>query len=204
MSKVSDVLPPPVKKTNRAVFKKGNRKLTASDSLLLKCSEVISSEGQMCPHPPQLPKIHRISVITLFGKTMSQMIKAIPDGISKEMAKIDCQQVLLRYRFQQPIQQPIRQPSYQQFSQQQGTKSIYSSDDIPVTGSHTQTGQYNQSVYQELQVPQQTVVPTPISMYSSPGTPESAMQSISPISPTYDRFLNVTDPLYLPTTNYNQ
>ena len=109
MSKVSDVLPPPVKKTNRAVFKKGNRKLTASDSLLLKCSEVISSvrRANVPPPAPVTQDSSKCDADTLFGKTMSQMIKAIPDGISKEMAKIDCQQVLLQYRFQQPIQRPI-------------------------------------------------------------------------------------------------
>ena len=45
----------------------------------------------------------------LFGKTVAKLTKRIPDELMKEMAKIECQQILFRYRFQQQQQNPQNQ-----------------------------------------------------------------------------------------------
>ena len=43
----------------------------------------------------------------LFGKTCEKMIGDITDPMTKEMAKIEVQQFLVRYRFQLAIQRPF-------------------------------------------------------------------------------------------------
>ena len=47
----------------------------------------------------------------LFGKTMARFVKGISNEMAKEQAKLECQQLLFRYRFQH-IQQHQNQTNF--------------------------------------------------------------------------------------------
>ena len=70
----------------------------------------------------------------LFGKMISRLVKEIHNQMNKEIAKIECQQILLRYRFQ-TSQHSATQP--QQYNQVQNNFS-------PPAPLSTQPQQYSQ------------------------------------------------------------
>ena len=94
-STMAEKPPHPPKKTQQIV-KQGKSKLSPSDDLLLSCTKVISSvaKRQNISAGPINETITDDPDV-LFGKTMALMAKEIPDGMQKEMAKLECQQVLI-------------------------------------------------------------------------------------------------------------
>ena len=78
--------------------------MNASDVLasVAKRSELTS------PNPPKLPSPEMESD-ELFGQNMAHLVKEIPDAMCKEMAKLECQQIIFKCRFQsQHWQMPER------------------------------------------------------------------------------------------------
>ena len=123
----------------------------------------------------------------LFGKTMPIMAKEIPDGMQKEMAKLECQQVLIRYRFQQTQNFYLQQQAYQQ----QTSRSLFPSQGSFSNNIPSQKP-YHPPQTQNYQQPSQQ-------LYSPPRTPRAALQNqISParsdrvnLSLSYDHFIRL-------------
>ena len=77
-------------------YKKNSKgKRYAADDVLLQASDILASVAKR----PNLPDSPQPDADDLFGQTMAKLIKEIPDDMTKEMAKIECQQVIFRYRF---------------------------------------------------------------------------------------------------------
>ena len=83
---------------------------------------------------------------------MAQLISTLPDGMPKEFAKIECQQVILRYRFNQNVppvnlmNNTLNNSSSIQNMESRG--SFYSPPGTPYTPTYTHMVQGINSGYQ--------------------------------------------------------
>ena len=108
----------PLKGSKSSVRK---RKLN-HDDMLMQVSGALASISKRPPptqiiHTPSHPPPPReYDSDALFGKTMALMTKQIKDEMAKDMAKIECQQVMLRFRANNTVHHdPYPQPSMPSF-----------------------------------------------------------------------------------------
>ena len=100
--------PPPKKLFVRNPFQnqKKKKKKTTTDDLILQATKVlasVTSNNQKSPATPKTPQraIPDMDIVDeLFGTSIARQVANIKDPMLKEAAKIECQQVVFKYRFQ--------------------------------------------------------------------------------------------------------
>ena len=184
--------------------KKRRKSKSTGDELIMSCTDLISSVAKKQNNEQSTDSSKQIEdKDLLFGKTMAAMVKEIPDGMQKEMAKLECQQILIRYRFnpQPQPEHPLPQPS--QYSQSQPNQyprqpyqysppqpRQYPHQPMPRTlfsppmsnnkhqVTHSQSQNHGQNPSHDI--------------FSPPQTPTSPTQTLDlPSSPTYDHFIKL-------------
>ena len=106
--------PPPIRNAiGSKTLKTTCSKKGTSEDLIYQASSVLKSieTNRMQPSPalPPIP-IREDDADELFGKAMTRLIKGVTNEMQKEMAKIECQQIIFRYRF--TSQQHLSPPAF--------------------------------------------------------------------------------------------
>lgn len=126
---------PPLKGSKSSVRKRKPN----HDDMLMQVSGALAAISKRPPptqiihtpsHPPPPPPREDDSD-ALFGKTMALMAKQIKDEMAKDMAKIECQQVMLRFRANNTVRHdPYPQPSMPSFDNNSSYRSMLSSGHV--------------------------------------------------------------------------
>ena len=126
---------------------------------------------------------------------MAQLISTLPDGMPKELAKLECQQVILRYRFNQNVQ-PVNliNNTLNNSLSHQNMESRGSFCSPPSTSfSYTQMVQGNNDGYQIEKTPRM-----PLNSSLQEDNVDNNSQRYDAVSPTYPdmnsgRFIRLGD-----------
>ena len=106
--------PPPIRNViGSRLPKQLTPKKATSEDLIYQASSVLKSVATNRRQPsPALPPtpIREDDTDELFGKTMTRLIKGVTNEMQKEMAKIECQEIIFRYRF--ASQQHLPPPAF--------------------------------------------------------------------------------------------
>ena len=113
--------PPPKKLFVRNPFQnqKNKKKKTTADDLILQATNVLASvtnNNKKSPATPKTPQraIPDMDIVDeLFGTSIARQVANIKDPMLKEAAKIECQQVVFKYRFQS--EQNVKTTPYTSF-----------------------------------------------------------------------------------------
>ena len=142
--------------TDSSLHKSQKKKMPATDDLIFQSSGVmqfvVAKRLNQRPVPASQPAREE-DEDDLLGKTMTRLVKGISNDMAKEQAKLECPQLLFRYRFQHILQHqnqphfdsPLHSPTQNLTSHSGGfnsyLSSIYVSPSIPAYGSYeSETG----------------------------------------------------------------